>query len=607
MTQNVNTNWNQYEAAILVDAYWRIRDGYISKQDAVMEVSNRLRYAMVSQGVVVDPIYRNPNGINMQLSAVEYVLTDGLHGIHNAGKVISDVANMSLDSPEEYEDILAQAKEKYPLAPDSFGTSYIPKAEGLDENTDSTQDINLQLLEVLKNEFTKGFRMTSFIHKKRLSESYKNLVGEPLEEIELNELSAYGVIYKDTLYLPEQLLDEESKEELMSYITQYFESGRTFIYYSVLFEHFNEMFSQQLIFGEEMLHQYLLKCGNKSWFYREDMITSIPETLESVDKIVEIYVQEFGTIISYQELTVALDYIPREKVLQSVRQSPKIISGGRELCFHIDNFDMDNKDLFMIEQALNKTINLSGYATKDDLERIIKAVAPSVWENNIALGELSIRNVLSYKLQDKFSFVRNLISSKEHRINSNKAIDYYCRSHESTTMDELKAFCQECGSDTIRYDIASNYYVRVRYDLFIHRSQVQFDTDAIDEVIEKFTTKMYASITEVILSSLPTSQYAWNEYLLESYLALYSTKFTLFHTRYSQDNVTGAIVKKAADFKDYNDVITLILAESRVNLSDKTEALNYLADKQYIAFRRYKDLEKILVRAQELRNKLKKK
>jgi hypothetical protein len=60
MTQNVNTNWNQYEAAILVDAYWRIRDGYISKQDAVMEVSNRLRYAMVSQGVVVDPIYRTP-------------------------------------------------------------------------------------------------------------------------------------------------------------------------------------------------------------------------------------------------------------------------------------------------------------------------------------------------------------------------------------------------------------------------------------------------------------------------------------------------------------------------------------------------------------------
>ena len=75
----------------------------------------------------------------------------------------------------------------------------------------------------------------------------------------------------------------------------------------------------------------------------------------------------------------------------------------------------------------------------------------------------------------------------------------------------------------------------------------------------------------------------------------------------TEDNVTGAIVKKAAGFKDYNDVITLILAESHVNLSDKSDALNYLADKQYIAFRRYKDIEKILVRAQELRNKLKKK
>lgn len=607
MTQNVNANWNQHEAAILVDAYWRMREGHISKQDAVVEVSNRLRYAMISQGVAIDPTYRNPNGINMQLSAVEYVLTDGMHGIHNVGKVISDVANMSLDAPEEYEDILAQAKVMFPLAPESFDAGCMLGSEDIHEKIETIQDINPKLLEVLRSEFPKGFRTNSFIHKKRLSELYAKIAGEPLEELSPEKLSAYGVIYKDTLYLPEQLLDEESREELLSYITQYFESGRTFIYYSVLFEHFNEMFSQQLIFGEDMLHQYLLKCGNTNWYYQEDMITSVPESPEDIDKIVETYVQEFGTIISYQELTAALDYIPREMVLQSVRLSPKIFSGGRELCFHIDNFDMDNKDLFMIEQALSKMINLSGYATREDLEQIIKAVAPSVWENNMALGEYGIRNVLSDKLQDKFSFVRGIISSKEHRIDSNEAIDYYCKSHESTTMDELKAFCQECGSDTIRYDIAFNYYARVNYDLFIHSSQVQFDTVAIDEVIEKFTPKMYASLTDVILSSLPTGQYAWNEYLLESYLAQYSTKFTLFHTRYSQDNVTGAIVKKAAGFKDYNDVITLILAESHVNLSDKSDALNYLADKQYIAFRRYKDIEKILVRAQELRNKLKKK
>lgn len=603
----INTNWNQFEAAILVDAYWRVRDGKLSKYDAAVEISNRIRQAMLKQGLAIDSTFRNVNGISMQLSSVEFVLTDGLHGLHNPGKVIADVANMSLDRPDEYESILTQANQMFPLVPivDNTGTPLLfssPTTEVVDVKS---VKIDPRLQDVLSKKFPKGFRLLSPIDKKRLEDFYASMYGEPLCEITNEEMSAYGVVYKNMLYMPERLLDDASRLELMTYISQCFEHGHTFIYYSVLFEHFSQMFSEQMIYDEQMLRLYLKNYGDSGWFYQNDMITIMPDALVNTDEKVETYVKEFGTIISFSELTSALSYIPSGVVLRAVRQSDKLLSGGRELCFHIDNFDINNTDILNIGQALQKTIDSFGYATMSDLERILKAIAPSVWDNNISLGELSIRNALSYILQDKFSFVRNLISSKDYPIDSNKAIDSFCKMHESVTLEEIKSFCSDCGT-TLRYDIIYQYYLRINHDTFVHRDSVQFDVNAVDEAIEKFVPNSYASFDDILVtSSLPIGQYMWNTYLLESYLAQCSAKFSLVHERYNQDRVTGAIVKKSCHLEDYNEVITLILAESNVNLLNKSAALELLVREQYIAFRSFKQIDTILVKAQELRNKLK--
>lgn len=601
----MNTNWNQFEAAILVDAYWRVRDGKLSKHDAAVEVSNRIRQAMLKQGLAIDPTFRNVNGISMQLSSVEYVLTDGLHGLHNPGKVIADVANMSLDKPEEYESILAQANQMFPLV-DNTGTPLLFTIPTSKEEEEKNIEIDPRLRDVLSQKFPKGFRLSSPIDKRRLESFYASIVGEPLCDITNEELSAYGVVYKNMLYMPELLLDEQSRAEVMAYISKCFESGQTFIYYSVLFEYFSQMFSEQMIYDAEMLRQYLKAYGDSGWFYKSDMITSQAESSANTVELVETYVKEYGTIISFADLTKGLNYVPSEVVLRSARQSDKLLSGGRELCFHIDCFDISNSDLFAIEQGIHKIIDSLGYATMNDLERIIRAVAINVWENNISLGELSIRNAISFLLEGKFSFVRNLISSKDHPIDSNKAIDSFCKTHESVTLDEIKSFCRECGTD-MRYDIIFQHYLRVEHDLFVHRDSSLFDVAAIDEAIEKFVPNDYASFEDIlVMSSLPMGQFSWNNYLLESYLAQCSAKFTLAHERYNQDRVVGAIVRKSAHYAEYYDVITHILADSDINLQNKSAALEFLVQKQYIAFRTLHRIDEILVRAQERRNKYKK-
>ena len=611
MSQTINANWNQYEASLLVDAYWRIRNGKISKNDATIEVSNRLRQAAISKGLTIDPTYRNTNGISMQLASVEYTLTDGLHGLHSPSKVIADVANMSLDSPEEYETILAEAEVMYPYAPslDREGTPVLfPTKQDMENDGIKTEfKINPHLQEVLATKFRHGFRLSSHNERKRLSHLYLDIVGKPLGEISDDELSAYGVIYKDMLYLPSQILDEDSKIELLSYIAECFDSGNTFIYYSVLYEHFNQMFSNQKMFDAEMLREYLKKYGDSGWFYKDNMITNSAECSVNIAETVETFIKEYGTIISFTELCNELHHLPREVIMRSIEQKPnKIISGGRELCFHIDNFDINKSDLQRVENKLSSTILSYGYATKSDLIDIIKATTPNVWDNNISLRELGIRNSLYVLLQDKFSFIRNIISSIEHPVDSNSAIDSFCKTHDTTSLAELKAFCLECGSDSIRYEIAYNYYLRINYDTFVHKNTIEFDVNAIDETIEKFTQSSYVSFSDVVLTSFPPSQYPWNIYLLESYLVSCSAKFTLAHERYNQDKVVGAIIKRTSHYDDYSSVITQILAESNIDLN-KTEALEFLVDKKYIAFRTFKNIEKILVKAQELRNKMNKK
>ena len=548
-----------------------VRFAFQHGYDATIEVSNRLRQAAISKGLTIDPTYRNTNGISMQLASVEYTLTDGLHGLHSPSKVIADVANMSLDSPEEYETILAEAEVMYPYAPslDRGGTPVLfPTKQDMENEGIKTEfKINPHLQEVLATKFRHGFRLSSHNERKRLSHLYLDIVGKPLGEISDDELSAYGVIYKDMLYLPSQILDEDSKTELLSYIAECFESGNTFIYYSVLYEHFNQMFSNQKMFDAEMLREYLKKYGDSGWFYKDNMITNSAECSVNIADTVETFIKEYGTIISFTELCNELHHLPREVIMRSIEQKPnKIISGGRELCFHIDNFDINKSDLQRVENKLSSTILSYGYATKSDLIDIIKATTPNVWDNNISLRELGIRNSLYVLLQDKFS----------------------------------------CGSDSIRYEIAYNYYLRINYDTFVHKNAIEFDVNAIDETIEKFTQSSYASFSDVILTSFPPCQYPWNIYLLESYLVSCSAKFTLAHERYNQDKVVGAIIKRTSHYDDYSSVITQILAESNIDLN-KTEALEFLVDKKYIAFRTLKNIEKILVKAQELRNKMNKK
>lgn len=102
---------------MLLDAYLKIEQGELSRSEAVKGVSNMLRERAVKNGMVIDDSFRSINGINKQLSRMEYLMTDGKHGLTDPPQIFCYVVDLYKNNYYEFEKLLMDAK----------GIKYVPK------------------------------------------------------------------------------------------------------------------------------------------------------------------------------------------------------------------------------------------------------------------------------------------------------------------------------------------------------------------------------------------------------------------------------------------------------------------------------------------------
>ena len=66
--------WDKFEAALLIETYWNIRNRKISRKEAAASLSKLLRDRMPENEI--DETYRNENGINMRLGEIDALFND---------------------------------------------------------------------------------------------------------------------------------------------------------------------------------------------------------------------------------------------------------------------------------------------------------------------------------------------------------------------------------------------------------------------------------------------------------------------------------------------------------------------------------------------------
>ncbi len=102
--------WSREEAIILLDALLKTLDGKIERNAAVSSVSLELRDRARKNGVEIDDIFRNTNGISLQMRSMEYILTNGAHGLNKPVRIFQETVDLYRRDPEEFKKLLWEAK-----------------------------------------------------------------------------------------------------------------------------------------------------------------------------------------------------------------------------------------------------------------------------------------------------------------------------------------------------------------------------------------------------------------------------------------------------------------------------------------------------------------
>lgn len=106
----IRVPWDKQETALLIDAYVRVKSKELSQQEAIKEISILLRRRAIYSGIQIDDVFRNINGITMQMKIVGGLVDDCPSGLHSATKIFNDMVALYKNDPSTFNEILLQAK-----------------------------------------------------------------------------------------------------------------------------------------------------------------------------------------------------------------------------------------------------------------------------------------------------------------------------------------------------------------------------------------------------------------------------------------------------------------------------------------------------------------
>lgn len=610
--------WNKYEAVILVDAYQRCVAGEMSKSNAVSQVSKRLRAHLINMGLPVSDAYRNESGISLQMSAIEYLFTDGKTGISHVSTLFQDTVALFKENRELYDILLGVANVKYPIE-DQFSTSDF--VTGYASETDSAQlsvledisqskYVSKKLYDLLAKKFPKGYKLGSYMEVSRLKKFYYD---EYCEELDMEgddidkDVKACGIEHDGRVYIPDTMLSSNLKERILSSVNNFFAKGGSCLFYSVLFKMYQDELLDTHILNSEMLMEYLKYTDNSGLFFYPQYCAKIENaTVDILQEVVD-FVKAQGGSVSEDEVVVGLSFFPEDQVRMAFDdRNTNLISCRRNLRFHMDNFVASKEELTVVEDIIRQAISSYKYITFSELLEDIKTQVPSILENNAVFSEIGIRNALSILLGPKFSFRNSLISSHNHPIKAEDAFKELAK-RPPYTIDDVNSLAEACGTLSSMYieQLLQNS-VRVDKTRFVPLDTVNFDVDGIDNMLLRLCTGNYIALSEVTtLSALPTCNYQWTPFLLESYVGYHSKVFKLMHAKYfGQKHVTGALVKRGCQIRDFNTLAATAVIDAGVPLKQNS-VLDFLCEKQYIVQHRYEDIDTVLSIAHQLNTKKK--
>lgn len=99
--------WDKYEAALLLEYCIKIENKELTRTEAISTVSQILRSRAIRNGLEIDDVFRNENGIGMQLSAMRNCYLEKKQGL-TISKLFYDTVALQKNDPISFHQILTE-------------------------------------------------------------------------------------------------------------------------------------------------------------------------------------------------------------------------------------------------------------------------------------------------------------------------------------------------------------------------------------------------------------------------------------------------------------------------------------------------------------------
>ena len=228
--------WDRHEVAVLMDYFIQYNTGIITRSEAVSKTSKELRGRAMRNGIVIDDVFRNENGIAMQMSKIEDLFVGKKARLSKAPKIFEEMVEKYQNDRTAFDNILREVREvsgdnlsvqedffnwlNRKTSPAQMSELYFTYSEIetfcfsrkiLEKPLFETTDLSVIATVKSMVESNKIFRFT---HKKKIAkmQSAIKFYYNYLKEIR-HPVAATIIPVKQTLQEPEQIRDDEVEQE----------------------------------------------------------------------------------------------------------------------------------------------------------------------------------------------------------------------------------------------------------------------------------------------------------------------------------------------------------------------------------------------------------
>ena len=591
--------WNGYEAALIVEMFYRIKYGELRKKEGASIVSERLRKYGVMQGISIDDKYRNTNGILMQLNAIEYADSGGENGLSSCSKLFIQMVDLYKNQEDKFRDILQQANKVIPELCNEG--KVVNKGKVKNTNKENMMLIE-QLAEIVDEYFQYGIKTDSPIALMR----FRRFYGEKYnEEIEVDDETLYREIKRFCHEVDGKLYHiSTAGKKYIDRLLWNIAKENNLVYYERLFELHEEHLSQYNILSPEILKSVVdvfLPTENtkKNYFVIEKENERISEKICLAGEVCRVWGEK--KVRNYNYLSEHLPYVPEEKIKYVLAQSDAFIWNSTEEYTRTDLFLIEKEEAKVIVEKAKELCEINGSASFEELP------LDDIINENYELSETAIYSyIFDNVLSGQFSRNGKVIRIASLADDAAALFRNYCREKKHHCIEDLFSKWEEITGDNRRahpLECAFEVLVRINEDEFISDNSVHFDVNKIDEVLESIISRKYIGIKEITsFVAFPDCGYPWNLFLVESFCRRYSKKYK-FVTKIASSKNTGAIVEKEMS-DDFDEILILAVAESGIELESE-RIFDFLITNGYLYRHAYKGMDNLIYRANEMRERSK--